>query len=404
MKVGSWASIVGIYLFGVCSSAAVSKIIPLGSDVGAHFGLAAADFGWLVSLIAIPAALFAIPSGIVVDRLGAKYVLLLGALGGIVANAIYIAAPSLMFIQLARLLEGVAVVHIYTAGPAMLMATTEGNKRTRAMTLWSTYAPIGTAIGLALGGAFAEGADWRNTFWLHGGLFAVVGTFGFVLPNVAAAGAGQSLTLKQRVVDLGKAFLSPKLVLLTTAFFLLISLGLGANVTFPTHFAAVHNITVHASSNMVASTTLAMVLGSLGVGLLLPLGIRPPVMLSMLTVLSCAAGVLCFYPDISLNSRYFVLLAWFILTGAAMATILAMLPLVAEAGRQGSAAALINFAGAVATFLNPPLWLAISASGKWTPFAALMVGGWTLMSILVWAAALALARSQRQATYAGAGA
>jgi len=393
MKLGSWISIFGIYLFGVCGASTVSKIIPLSGDIGTSFGLAPANFGWLVSLIALPAALFAIPSGLVVDRLGARLVLLLAAAGGVLANLIYYTAPSLGFIQLARLLEGFAVVHVYTAGPAMLMASTDGNKRTRAMTLWSTYAPVGTAIGLAMGGYFAEGDGWRNTFLLHGLLFAVAGALGFLQPKVAPVNL-QSVSIGQRLRDLGAAFLSPKLVLLTLAFFLLISMGLGANVTFPTHLAAVHDISVQASSNMVAGTTLAMVLGSLGVGLILPTGIRPPVLLTVIAACSFAAGALCFYPEVSLGGRSVALFAWFVFTGACMAAMLAMLPMVAEAGRQGSAAALINFAGAAATFLNPPLWLAISATGEWTPFVGLMAIGWALAAILVWASALMLYRSK----------
>jgi predicted MFS family arabinose efflux permease len=330
----------------------------------------------------------------VVDRLGARRVLMLGALIGIAANLIYLASPTLRFIQVARLLEGFAIVHIYTAGPALLMATTEGNTRTRAMTLWSTYAPIGTATGLALGGLFAESADWRSTFLLHGILFAVAGGLCVFQPKAGAAPAGASATMSERLRDLGAAFVSPKLLLLGLAFFLLISMGLGANVTFPTHLAVVHDISVQASSSMVAGTTLAMVLGSLGAGLLLPRGVKPAAMLTALSVASFVAGALCFYPDVSLAGRSVTLFAWFVLTGACMATMLAMLPMVAQAGRQGSAAALINFAGAVATFLNPPLWLAISATGEWVPFIGLLAIGWTLVAVFIWASVLMLRRTQ----------
>ena len=39
MRAGSWASILGIYLFGVCGAATVSKIIPLAADIVPRFGL-----------------------------------------------------------------------------------------------------------------------------------------------------------------------------------------------------------------------------------------------------------------------------------------------------------------------------------------------------------------------------
>ncbi len=395
MKVGSWPSIFGIYLFGVCGASTVSKIIPLTGDIGGHFGLAAANFGWLVALIAVPAALFAIPSGIVVDRIGAKLVLQLAALLGIAANLVYYFSPSLQFIQVARVMEGLAIVHIYTAGPAMLMVSTEGDKRTRAMTLWSTYAPVGTATGLMLGGMFAESEGWRTTFLVHGTLYAVASLLGLLQPKVVTSMPGQAASLNERVGELGKAFLRPMLLLLSLAFFLIISMGLGANVTFPGYLAMVHQISAQASSSMVATTTLAMIIGSLGVGYFLTNGIRPPVLYTGLAILGFVAGVLCFYPGLSIPMRYVSLIGWFVLTGAALATIMAMLPMVSEPSRRGSAAALTNFAGAAATFVNPPLWLGISSSGHWTPFIGLLAIGWTGSVLLLWSSAILLARSKK---------
>lgn len=394
MKAGSWASILGIYLFGVCGASTVSKIIPLATDIGGTFGLPPANFGWLVALIALPAALFAIPSGIVVDRLGARLVLILGAALAVLANLIYVLAPTLTLVQFARLLEGFAVVHIYTAGPAMLMVTTGGDRRTRSMTLWSTYAPVGTALGLAMGGLFAEGDGWRSTFIAHGLLFALAGLLAFLQPKVATADPAKVTSLGERLADLGRAFMRPMLVLLAFAFFLIISLGLGASVTFPLFLAGAHEIPVQESSSIVAATTLAMILGSFGVGYLLPKGIRPALLFSLVAAGGLVAGALCFFPQLAILPRYGALIGWFILTGAALAAVLAMLPLVAEPGRQGSAAAMINFAGAVATFLNPPLWLAVLGSGEWTPFLGLLAVGWLLAVLAVLASMLLVGRTQ----------
>ena len=42
---GSWASIGLIYLYGVLSSASLSKVIPILGDVGAHLGASPAQLG-----------------------------------------------------------------------------------------------------------------------------------------------------------------------------------------------------------------------------------------------------------------------------------------------------------------------------------------------------------------------
>jgi hypothetical protein len=58
-----------------------------------------------------------------------------------------------------------------------------------------------------------------------------------------------------------------------------------------------------------------------------------------------------------------VVAVWFVVSGASRGADNA-LPRVAEPERRGAAAALMNQAGASATFLNPPLWLSLAAAGR----------------------------------------
>lgn len=386
MKAGSWASIFGVYLFAICGASTLSKIIPLAGDLGREFTLQPADFGWLVAMLAVPAAIFAIPSGIVVDKLGPRRVLLGAGIIGIAANAIYWFADSLVLIYAARLLEGLAVVHMYTAGPALIIPTTSGPRRTRAMTLWSSYAPIGTAVGLALAGIYAETENWRMAFVFHAGLYGIALVLGLFQPVVNAASAAKSGALAQRVGELFSAFRRPQLLSLGIVLLMMISLGLGANVTFPVYFPEVHGLSAGEASNMVAGATITMVLGSALTGIILPLGLRPALWLTILAALGFGAGAMCFYPGLSVELRMVPLIAWYVLTGASLATIHSTLPLVADPQRPGAAAALLNFSGAVAAFINPPLWLGVFQRGEWTPFIALLAIGWGVAVLMIWVA------------------
>lgn len=386
MKPGSWPAILCIYLFAVCGGTTVSKLIPLGADFARVFGMGPAGFGWLVSMIAVPAALLAIPSGIVVDRFGPRAVLIAAALLGVVANLVYIAAGSVPMLQAARLIEGVAIVHIYTAGPALLMATTDGSRRTSAMTVWTTYMPVGTAIGLALGGAFSASMAWRSVFVGHGAMFAVTAAIGLLLPVVRDGRQSARPGLGGQLADLRTAYSRPALLLVAFAFFLMISLGLGANVTFPAYFARIETLSMAGASSMVAAATLVMIPGSLLAGVVLARGAS---LTTLFTLLACAgfvAGALCFFPGLSLSTRDVVLAIWFFVSGAATAIVMAALPLVAEPERRGAAVALLNQAAALATFINPPLWLSFASGDDWRPFAGLMGSGWLLATIALWIA------------------
>jgi len=383
MKPGSWMSIFGIYLFGVCGASTVSKLIPLAGDIEGRFGLTGSDFGWLVALVALPAAIFAIPSGIVVDKWGSKRVLLAAGATGVIANCIYLFAQSLPLIYFARLLEGLAIVHVYTAGPALLMATTDGDRRTRAMTLWSTYAPVGTAIGLGVGGLFAESTDWRQGFAGHAALFVLATLLCLLQPTVEVAKQA-ARSLSERVGELFSAFGRPQLVALGVAFLMVISMGVGANMTLPLYTARVHELSAGDASAMVASVTLTMVIGSALAGLFLPKLKRPQWMFLMVALGGLVAGALCFVPDLSVQARYVAMICWFVISGAGMATIMAALPTAADPARPGAAAALLNFTGAVAALLNPPLWLGVFEAGHWIPFIQLFALGWAVSLVAFW--------------------
>lgn len=373
-------------MFAICGASTVSKLIPLAGDLGHSFALQPAEFGWLVAMVALPAAIFAIPSGIVVDRLGPRLVLLIAGFMGISANAVYWFAESLPVIYVARLFEGIGVVHIYTAGPALIMTTTSGARRTQSMTIWSTYAPVGTALGLAFAAIYAETENWRTAFLFHTVLYAIAMAMGLFQPAVKPAAAAKVQDLSQRMAQLFSAFRRPQLLMLAATFFLLISMGLGANVTLPVYLPRVNGLSAAAASSMVASATLTMVIGSALAGLILPKGVRPAVMFSILAGLGFIAGACCFYPVLPVSLRMFPLIIWYMVIGAALSTIHATLPVVADPQRPGAAAALLNFAGAIAAFLNPPLWLGIFQRGQWTPFVLLLAIGWGVAVAMIWLA------------------
>lgn len=375
MKSGSWSSIFVIYLFGVCASAAVARIIPLATDIMSRFGIDDRQFGWLIALIAVPAVLLAIPSSLVVGRFGARTVLIVAAAIGAFANMIDLVADRLWMLQAARLIEGVAVVHIYTAAPTLLMATVDGPRRTQALTLWATYAPIGTAVGLGLGSIGAGSPDWRLPFALFGALMIGVGLLACLLPR--QLDAPKLPTLGRQIADLGSACVSPPLVALGLAAFMVISMGFGVNITFPDWFVRVHHISPAAAAGAFSLLTLLMLPGSFGAGALMSKAGMSPLRLFLIVALfSFATGIFSFQPELGLAPRYVVAGTWILCSGAALAIVMAVLPLAAGPARHGAAAALVNQAGALATFVNPPLWRSMLAGGAWGPFVLTMATGW----------------------------
>lgn len=374
----SWRLILGIYLFGVCGSSSVTKIIPLSGNIGAQFGLGSAQFGWLVSIIALPAVLLALASAIVVERWGARNVLIVAAAVGVLADAGYYSAHTMGLVWGLRLIEGVAIVHIYTAAPALLMQMTDGRRRTAAMTIWSTYMPVGTALGLGLGGFFSDGEGWRMAFVAHGAMAFAALLVAVSLPRAAtgAAGIGPAVALGDRIKALGTAFSRPDLMAFGLCYLLVISLGIGVNFALPQYLARVRDLSMAQASGMVAATTLAMLAGSMIAGGLLTRNVPLRPLFTAIAAMGSVAGTLVFLPGLSLPVTYLVLAGWFTTSGAAIATLLASLPRVAGEGSLAAGAALVNQAGAVATLVNPPIWLLLAAIAGSVTFGSIMLACW----------------------------
>jgi hypothetical protein len=222
-------------------------------------------------------------------------------------------------------------------------------------------------------------------FVFHGALYALAVGLGLFQPAIRAATSARPAALAQRMLELFSAFGRPQLLLLGVAFLLVIGLGLGTNVTFPVYFPVVHGLSAGEASNMVASATLIMVAGSAFAGFVLP-HVRSSSLFVILAALGFATGALCFYPDMSVGARMVVLAGWYLMAGAALSTVHACLPLVADPARPGAAAALLNFAGALAAFINPPLWLGVFATGQWQPFLILLAVGWAVAVLALLAA------------------
>jgi MFS family permease len=399
LKRGGWASILATYAFGVLGAAAVAKLIPLGFEFEQILGATPGQFAWLIALLGIPAALFAAISGGIVDRVGPRAVLVASGLIGVLVDIGYWLAPSMRYFQAARVIEGLALVGIFTAAPALLMATTEGRRRITAMTFWSTYTPTGFSLGLVLGGAFAGTSLWRLTFGIHGALMALATLAALALPRIPVTRSAGGASALDRLRDLAGAYRQGPTVQLAVAFFLMVSVGFGANTTLPSYVARVHAISVAAASNLVAGATLMMIVGAVVTGALLARDARPQSVMTGLAAGACLCGSALFWPGAPFSAVVPLLCLWFLFMGGATALLLAVLPLVAEPARRGAAAGLLNQSSALATLVTPPLWLALFAGGTWLPFVALVIGMWLVSTALLWA--LPAVSSRENANWSG---
>jgi MFS family permease len=368
MKSGSWPSIALIYLHGVLASASLSKIIPLLADISTHLGATPLQFGLLISLMTLAPAALAAVAGSIIDRVGARGALTAATLIGVLANLAYLQASSLQTFMVIRVLEGLVVVGIYSAAPALIMATASRERRGRAMALWSTYTPVGMSLGLLLSAHFAGTEAWRTGYLIHLILFGVLLLAGWWLPHspTVVQDASSRPGLLSAMTRAGP-------VRLSLSFSALVMMGFGMSTVFPDWYSLQHHTTVGAASGILAMANLAMIPGGLLTGWLLARGRPDTAILRVLMLVAVASSLPLFMPGHSQSLRIGTMAVWLMTQGAAIAVVASALPRVVVNPVQGAAAAgLLSQVAAITSFVTPLVWRPILAGGNWLWFLAVV--------------------------------
>ena len=368
MKSGGWPSIGLIYLFGVLAAASLTKVIPLQQDLTTHVGMSAAQFALLLSLLSIPAALTATVVGSVIDRVGARSALIVAAAAGALANLLFLAVDTPRGFLGVRLFEGLIMVGVYSAAPALIMATASNERRGRAMALWSTYTPVGVSLGLLLSGTFAGTEAWRGGFAAHAVLFALLAVAGVLLPRPAQRGGAAGPR-----PGLLAAWAQPGPLKVALLFGTLVLTGFGVNSVYPSWYAQQEDVTLGAASGVLGVLNLTMIAGGALTAIVLARGLRHHHWYTVLVAAGLVAAFVMFWPATAQVPRLSALVCWLVVSGASVAVVTAMLPRVVANPLQGAAAAgLLSQVAALTTFFTPQVWLPILATGRWPLFLAVI--------------------------------
>ena len=157
-----------LYMFDYIDRLVISALFPFLKE---DWGLTDTECGLLISAVYWSILLLSLPSSIVVDRWSRrKSIGIMSLLWGFACVA---CAFTRNFTQLfaARAVIGIGEAGYAPGGAAMISALFPQEKRAKMLGLWNASIPLGSAMGIALGGLIAEHFGWRNAF----GIVAIPG-------------------------------------------------------------------------------------------------------------------------------------------------------------------------------------------------------------------------------------
>lgn len=157
-----------LYLFDYADRMVVTSMF---TSIEKDWGITHTQSGLLVSAVYWAIVILTFPVSILVDRWSRTKTIGIMAILWSIATALCALTGNFIQLFMARLLIGVGEAGYAPGGSAMISGLYPVDKRAKMMGLWNASIPLGTAIGVLMGGIIAQHLGWKHAF----GIVAVPG-------------------------------------------------------------------------------------------------------------------------------------------------------------------------------------------------------------------------------------
>jgi MFS family permease len=331
---------------------------------GVPLGLA----GFAVSCVMLPGALAGWRFGAAVDRFGAKRVAIAGLLVAAAASLFTGTAESFPFLVALRILEGCGYTLLVVAATVIAAGVIPG-RSALALSVWSSFAPIGFALG-QWAGAFAANA---SPLVLIGVVHAAVLAAAAVALYAAVESHPPSRTQHEGGSSWNVVRHAPA-QRTALAFGATCAVLLAAVALAPVVLASRTSLSVAHVASLTALAALPGIVGRIAPGWLLGRGVTPLAVFLWASIIAAVSILAALAAPVPLWPA----LAWFALfqiaAGALPGVLSAMIPQVAPGpGELGSVSGICTQMVNVGNLLGPPLALAVYAAAGPAAAAGLLV-------------------------------
>lgn len=157
-----------LYMFDYVDRVIITSMF---TSIEQDWGITHTQSGLLVSAVYWAIVILTFPVSILVDRWSRSKTIGIMAIMWSIATALCALTGNFMQLFMTRLLIGVGEAGYAPGGTAMIAGMYPQDRRSRMMGLWNASIPLGTAIGVLLGGIIAANWGWRHAF----GIVAIPG-------------------------------------------------------------------------------------------------------------------------------------------------------------------------------------------------------------------------------------
>jgi EmrB/QacA subfamily drug resistance transporter len=143
-------------------------------NLRAYFGADFASVQWVLNAYVLALAALTLIGGALADHYGKARMLIVGCLGFGAASVACALAPSLDWLIVCRVAQGISAAILTPSSLALIGATYPKEERNRAIGVWAGASALTTAGGPVLGGWLTESFGWQWVFAINPPLALVV--------------------------------------------------------------------------------------------------------------------------------------------------------------------------------------------------------------------------------------
>ncbi|MGQ0654764.1 MAG: MFS transporter [Betaproteobacteria bacterium] len=350
---------------GYASAASLGKLVPHLDWLTRAYGVPLAFAGFAVSCVMLPGALAGWSFGSVVDRFGAKRVAVAGLLTAATASLAGAFAPSFAALVAIRIAEGFGYSMLVISATVIIVSLA-ASRGALALSVWSSFAPIGFALG-QWAGAYASGPDPLRTI-------------GMAHAATLAAAALCLYLLMKADPPAHRPPPSREALRYLPALWSALSMGIACGILLaavalaPVVLAAKTGLAVTTTASLTALAALPAILGRFAPGWALQRGVTALAFFIGASIVAAASLLGSLLAAVPLWLALVLFAVFQISAGALPGLLSAMLPHVSPApGALGTVTGMSNQMANLGNLVGPPLVLALyAAAGPVGAVAALV--------------------------------
>ena len=253
-----------LYMFDYIDRMVVTSMF---TSIERDWGITHMQSGLLVSAVYWAIVLLTFPISILVDRWSRTKTIGVMAIMWSLATALCALTGNFVQLFMARMLIGVGEAGYAPGGSAMISGLYPVDRRARMMGLWNASIPLGSAIGVLLGGIIAAKLGWKHAF----GIVAVPGMIVAILFLFVKDYKTVDLSfydknsnkIKMEKKDMVKEFLTKPSVLFTYLGMAAVVFVTTSMLTWlPTYFEKIRNVPQETAGKMASSVMVLALVGA----------------------------------------------------------------------------------------------------------------------------------------------